>query len=71
MVEMGLRMKKQLLPSAIPMIQALLEANDSEVKKETHTVGRRRGFGSGRSRPHSQTTEEKLSSSKVRGHESK
>ena len=33
MVEMGLRMKKQLLPSAIPMIQALLEANDSEVKK--------------------------------------
>ena len=33
MVEMGLKMKKQLLPSAIPMIQALPEANDSEVKK--------------------------------------
>ena len=32
MVEMK-RMKKQLPPSAIPMIQALLEANDSEVKK--------------------------------------
>ena len=33
MVEMGLRMKTQLLPSAISMIQALLKANDSEVKK--------------------------------------
>ena len=34
MVEMGLRMKKQPLPSAVPTIQALPEANDSEVKRD-------------------------------------
>ena len=36
MVEMGLRMKKQPLPSAVPTIQALPEANDSEVKRNPY-----------------------------------
>ena len=34
MVEMGLKMKKQLLPSAVQMIKALPEANNSEVKRD-------------------------------------
>ena len=33
MVEMGLKKQKQLLPGAVPTIQALPEANSSEVKK--------------------------------------
>ena len=37
MVEMGLKMKKQLLPSAVPMIQALPEANNSEVKRDPYS----------------------------------
>ena len=47
MVEMGLK-KRKLILGAEPTIQALPEANYSEVKKRTHTVGKRRGFGSGR-----------------------
>ena len=37
MVEMGLKMKKKLLPSAVPMIQALPEANNSEVKRDPYS----------------------------------
>ena len=37
MVEMGLKMKKQLLPSAVTMIQALPEANNSEVKRDPYS----------------------------------
>ena len=37
MVEMGLKMKKQLLPSAVPMIQALPEENNSEVKRDPYS----------------------------------
>ena len=33
MVEMGLKKQKQLLPGAVPKIQALPEGNSSEVKK--------------------------------------
>ena len=33
MVEMGLKKQKQLLPGAVPTIQALPEANSSKVKK--------------------------------------
>ena len=37
MVEMGLKMKKQLLPSAVQMIKALPEANNSEVKRDPYS----------------------------------
>ena len=37
MVEMGLKMKKQLLPSAVTTIQALPEANNSEVKRDPYS----------------------------------
>ena len=37
MVEMGLKMKKQLLPSAVTMIKALPEANNSEVKRDPYS----------------------------------
>ena len=37
MVEMGLKMQKQLLPSAVPTIQALPEANNSEVKRDPYS----------------------------------
>ena len=37
MVEMGLKMQKKLLPSAVPTIQALPEANNSEVKRDPYS----------------------------------
>ena len=62
-VEMGLKMHKQLLPSAVQTIQALPEANDSEVK---------RGPADGEDSEVADRTDKKpRRSEKVRGHQSK